>query len=100
MIKSINIIFPLILATSPALAEDSAPTIDGGIQMNIQASGLIAAGIGNESSATQEAGTIDSGSVTGDIETTLVLDGDISAAIGNKACSDQKIGTIGSKDAC
>lgn len=78
----------------------SGPTINGGVQMNVEAADDISAAIGNEAKSTQELGAIDSGSITGDTEMSVQAADDISAAIGNESCSDQKIGTIGAKAAC
>ena len=85
---------------SAAWAEDAptdGPTINGGVQLNVEAAEDISAAIGNESTASQELGDINSGNITGDVEDTVAADQDISAAIGNKACSSQKVGSIGGK---
>jgi len=84
-----------------AFADDSdGPTIDGAVEQTITATDDIAAAIGDESSATQEIGTIDSGNLEGEIAQTVIATDDIAASIGEKTCVDQKIGTIGSKNAC
>lgn len=85
-----------------AFAQDSSdgPTIEGGVQLNISAEENVSAAIGNQSSATQEIGSIDSGTIAGDTEIAVEAAQNVSAAIGNKACSDQKIGTIGASNAC
>lgn len=82
-----------------AFAADApdGPTINGGVQMNVEAAEDISAAIGNESTASQELGNINSGNITGDIEMGVAADQDISAAIGNKACASQKVGSIGGK---
>lgn len=78
-------------------APSDGPTIDGGVELNVEAAEDISAAIGNESTASQEIGDINSGNITGDVEEAVSAEGDISAAIGNKACSSQKVGSIGGK---
>lgn len=88
------------LAFGSAQAEDApsdGPTISGGVQLNEAATDDIAAGIGNESKASQEIGNINSGKITGDVEVGGEATNDISAGIGNKSCASQKIGSIGGK---
>ena len=87
-----------VFSIGTAYAQD--PTIEGGVQINVEAAENVADAIGNESSATQEIGTIDSGTIEGETEIGVVANENVSAAIGNKACTDQKIGTIGSTNAC
>ena len=89
-------------AFGTAQAQDATegPTIEGGVQLNISAEENVSAAIGNQSSATQEIGSIDSGNIAGDTEIAVEAAQNVSAAIGNKACSDQKIGTIGATNAC
>ena len=78
-------------------APSDGPTINGGVELNVEAGQDISAAIGNEATASQELGDINSGNITGDIEDTVVADEDISAAIGNKSCASQKVGSIGGK---
>ena len=61
------IVLGLALLSPFALADDG-PTIDGGVQLNVQAQEDINAAVGNEAVATQELGSIESGTMTGDIE--------------------------------
>lgn len=90
-----------VLLTPFVVAQDSeGPTIEGGIQMNIQAAEDINAAVGNESEASQAIGAIESGEIVGDIEMGVTADGDINAAVGNKSCADQQIGSIGKKSTC
>ena len=57
------------LSIGSAMAEDpnNGPTISGGVQLNEAATDDIAAGIGEESKASQEIGNINSGTITGDV---------------------------------
>lgn len=87
-----------VFSIGSAYAQD--PTIEGAVEINVEAAENVAAAIGNESSATQEIGAIDSGNIEGETEIGIVANENVSAAIGNKACTDQKIGTIGSSAAC
>ena len=87
-----------MLVAGAALAEDApadGPTIDGGVQMNVEAAEDISAAVGNESSASQELGNINAGTMDGDVEMGIAADEDISAAVGNKSCASQKVGSIG-----
>ncbi len=88
----------MLFSIGSSYAQD--PTIEGGVELNISAEQDVSAAIGNESSATQEIGAIDSGNIEGNTAITIEAAEDVSAAIGNKACSDQKIGTIGATNAC
>ena len=93
------IVLGLALLSPFALADDG-PTIDGGVQLNVQAQEDINAAVGNEAVATQELGSIESGTMTGDIEMEVEATGDINAAVGNKSCADQAVGAIGHKSTC
>ena len=85
---------------SPFVLADDGPTIDGGVEMNVAADGDINAAVGNEAMASQELGSIESGTMTGDIEIGVQASGDINAAVGNKSCADQAVGAIGHKSSC
>ncbi len=94
-------VLAVVAAFSIGTAYAQDLTIDGGaVEMNIEAAENVTAAIGNESSATQEIGAIDSGKIDNEVEIGIVANENVSAAIGNKTCTDQKIGAIGSSNAC
>lgn len=96
--------FTVLLASTALMAgaaqadeAPAGPTIDGGVEMTINADGDIAAGIGKDSSASQELGNINSGKISGNVTETENATGDIAAGIGDDSCASQKIGSIGGK---
>lgn len=97
LVLGLALLSPLVLADD---GPTDGPTISGGVQLNVQAQEDINAAVGNEAVATQELGSIESGSMTGDVEMDVEATGDINAAVGNKSCADQAVGTIGHKSSC
>lgn len=81
-----------------AVAQDLK--IEGGVDMDIAATGTINASIGKDSVAAQSVGAIESGDLEGDIILGVVATDDVNAAIGDGACAQQEIGTIGKSDTC
>ena len=98
--KKLALIASVLLAPFVVAQDSEGPTIEGGIQMNIQAAEDINAAVGNEAMASQAIGAIESGEIVGDIEMGVTADQDINAAVGNKSCADQQIGSIGKKSTC
>lgn len=84
-------------ATAHAEEAPEGPTIDGGVEMTINSDGEIAAGIGKDSSASQELGNINAGNISGNITETENATGNIAAGIGDDSCASQKVGSIGGK---
>lgn len=89
-----------LLAPFALAQDDDGPTIEGGIQMNVEAAEDINAAVGNEARASQAVGAIESGNIVGDIEMGISAEQDINAAVGNDSCADQQVGTIGKKSSC
>lgn len=67
----LSILAVSVLSATSVIAQDApsgGPTIDGGVELNVEAGGDISAAIGEESTASQELGDINAGNITGDIE--------------------------------
>ena len=94
-----KLLIALSLVSISALAQQG-PTIEGGVQMNVEAAQNLNAAVGNESSASQSIGAIESGKIKGDVEMTISAEENLNAAVGNKSCADQQIGTIGKASSC
>ena len=91
----------LALALLPLFAyAQQGPNITGGVEMTIEAAQNLNAAVGNESSASQSIGAIESGNIKGDVAITISAEENLNAAVGNKACADQQIGTIGKASSC
>ena len=89
-----------LMAPFALAQDDDGPTIEGGIQMNVEAAEDINAAVGNDARASQAVGAIESGNIVGDIEMGISAEQDINAAVGNDSCADQEVGTIGKKSNC
>jgi len=99
-----KILFVCLLALSAGVhaqtAAPAGPTITGGVEMNIESAQNLNAAVGNESSASQSVGAIESGTIKGDVELGISAEENLNAAVGNKSCADQQIGTIGKASSC
>lgn len=96
----------------PAFAADSSilsglsglvgggPKIIGGVEMTVEAAGVVNAAIGDGSSASQSIGAIESGNIDGNLLMTIGANAAVNASIGKGTCADQQIGTIGKKSTC
>lgn len=90
----------LLVLSASAFAQGAGPSIDGEVKMKIEALQNLNAAVGNESSASQAIGAIESGNIKGGIDMVISAEQNLNAAVGNKACSDQQIGTIGKGSSC
>lgn len=96
-----KLILVAALVAAPAFAQEaSGPTINGAVELNVQAGQNLNAAVGNQSKASQALGSIESGNIEGNVETVVVADQNLNAAVGNKSCADQQVGTIGKKSSC
>lgn len=98
--KKLAIYMACALLAPFALAQDDGPTIEGSVELNVEAAEDINAAVGNDARASQSVGAIESGSIDGNIEMGISAEQDINAAVGNDSCADQQIGTIGKKTSC
>lgn len=89
----------LSLASLSAFAQQG-PAITGGVEVTIEAAQNLNAAVGNESSASQAIGAVESGTIKGDLALTISAEQNLNAAVGNKSCADQQIGTIGKASSC
>lgn len=92
------------LAFSPLIfsqSTDSGPTIEGATNMQIEAAGVLNAGVGDGSTASMAIGAIDSGNIKGgETDITVSAEGALNAGVGKDSCADMAIGTIGHKSSC
>lgn len=91
------------LAFSPLIfsqSTDSGPTIEGATNMQIEAAGVLNAGVGDGSTASMAIGAIDSGSIKGETDIAVSAEGALNAGVGKDSCADMAIGTIGHKSSC
>lgn len=97
--KSASILLALLSCAGLAIAQQG-PTIEGKVEMNIKATENLNAAVGNESTASQSVGAIESGNIKGGVEMDIMATENLNAAVGNKSCADQQIGTIGKASSC
>lgn len=95
----------LITATAMFLAfqvqaQQAGPDIKGDVKMNINAAKNLNAAVGNETTASQAIGAIESGTIKGNTDMKINTTENLNAAVGNESCADQQIGTIGKKSTC
>ena len=91
------------LAFSPLIfsqSTDSGQTIEGATNMQIEAAGVLNAGVGDGSTASMAIGAIDSGSIKGETDIAVSAEGALNAGVGKDSCADMAIGTIGHKSSC
>ena len=68
--------------------------------MQIEAAGVLNAGVGDGSTASMAIGAVDSGSVKGDTDLIITANDALNAGVGKDSCADMAIGTIGHKSSC
>lgn len=83
-----------------AQQQQAGPDVKGNIKMDINAAKNLNAAVGNETTASQAVGAIESGTIKGDTTMKINAAENLDAAVGNKSCADQQIGTIGKKSTC
>lgn len=99
--KSASILLALLSCAGLAMAQQQqGPDIEGNVKMTIESAQNLNAAVGNESTASQAIGAIESGSIKGDLTMTIEAQQNLNAAVGNKSCADQQIGTIGKASSC
>lgn len=90
----------IFLAFQVQAQEKAGPEITGNIKLDITAVKNLNAAVGNETTASQAVGAIESGTIKGDTDMKINAAENLNAAVGNKSCADQQIGTVGKKSTC
>ena len=100
MERFILLVMVFISCVASVLA-DEAPTGPelGNTNIAVSGEGITSASIGENTTASQEVGSIDSGDID-NIGIEVEATGDTDAAIGEGSCSEQKIGSVGSQNDC